>query len=103
MQLIPLQAIPAQSISVQLNDQSCLIDVYQTAYGLFCDLYLNNVLVVGGVICQNLNRIVRDTYLGFIGDLCFIDQQGTDDPDYTGLDGRFAFVYLAPIDLVGIA
>lgn len=101
MQTIPVQAIPNQSLQVQLGGQACTIDVYQLAYGLFMDLYVGNELVVGGVICQNLNRIVRSLYLGFSGDLCFFDQQGATDPVYTGLGARYQLVYLSPSDLAG--
>jgi hypothetical protein len=101
MLIIPLQAIPSQSINVQLAGQNCTINVYQNTYGLFCDLYVSNVLIIGGVICQNLNRIVRDIYLGFIGDLCFQDTQGSNDPDYTGLGSRYLFCYLTTSDLGG--
>ena len=109
MQYIPLNAVPSQTVAVSLNNQSCQINVYQKVTGLYLDLYVNNVLIIGGVICENLNRIVRSIYLGFSGDLCFIDNAGTDDPDYTGLgptnsfvgaDGaRYNLLYLTPADL----
>jgi hypothetical protein len=103
MLIIPLQAVPSQTVNVTLANQNCAIDVYQNAYGLFCDLYVSNTLVIGGVVCQNLNRVVRDLYLGFVGDLCFQDTQGTEDPYFTGLGagGRFIFCYLTTTDLGG--
>src|ERR1700744_3004499 len=99
MQIIPLQAVPNQTLLVDLNGQSSQINVYQTNWGVFLDLYVSNVLIIGGVICQNLNRIVRSAYLGFSGDLCFIDNQGSDDPVYTGLGTRFSLAYLEASDL----
>ena len=39
------------------------------------------------------NKLVREAYLGFTGDLFFVDTQGNDNPDYTGLDGRFLFLW----------
>lgn len=105
MQIVPLLPIPNQSLQCQLNGQACTIDVFQTAYGLFLTLYVGQQLIVGSVICLNLNRIVRSAYLGFLGDLCFFDTQGADDPQdpiYTGLGGdaaRFQLVYLLPSDL----
>lgn len=101
MQLIPIQAVPNQTLQVQLGGQACVVNVYQLAYGLFLDLYVGNSLIVAGVICQNLNRIVRSLYLGFSGDLCFFDEQGAEDPVYTGLGSRFQLVYLSPSDLGG--
>lgn len=99
MLVIPLQPTPSQQISVQLASQNCRINVYQKTFGVFCDLYVGNTLIIGGVICENLNRIVRSLYLGFSGDLTFIDTQGRDDPFYTGLGTRWLLLYLAPSDL----
>ena len=99
MQIIPLQPLPAQNFTVNLNNQPCQISVYQKLSGLYLDLQVNNALIIGGVLCQNLNRIVRSLYLGFSGDLAFIDTQGQDDPVFTGLGDRFQLAYLAPADL----
>ena len=100
MLIVPLAATPSQTISVTLAGQSCRIAVYQKSTGLFVDLYINDVLAIGGVICLDRVRIVRDAYLGFIGDLGFYDAQGRADPDYTGLGNRFLLSYLETTDLV---
>lgn len=102
MLIVPLQEVPAQIVSVTLANQLCKLKVYQTRYGLFIDIYVNDALILGGVICQNLNRIVRDSYLGFVGDFLFLDNQGTNDPDYTGLGGRYSLCYLETTDLANI-
>lgn len=102
MQTVPLQAVPSQQVVVVLNGQNCQFNVYQKFFGLFIDVYVSDVLIIGGVICQNLNRIVRSAYLGFEGDVGFWDTQGLSNPDYTGLGGRFQLVYLSPADLSAI-
>ena len=99
MQIIPLQSDPSQILVVTLNNQNCSINVYQRLFGLFLDLYQDGSLVIGGQICQNLNRIVRSEYLGFQGDLAFIDTQGADDPIYSGLGAQFQLLYLSPYDV----
>lgn len=99
MQVVPTQAIANQSFQVQLGNQACTLNVYQLTYGLFMDVYVNGTLIIGGVICQNLNRIVRSLYLGFAGDLVWLDIQGSDDPVFTGLGSRFVLVYLEVSDL----
>jgi hypothetical protein len=98
MMVIPLQAVPNQTLTVNLNNQACQINVYQKQLGLFCDLYVNNSRIIAGVLCQNLNLIARSIYLGFEGDLCFGDTQGSSDPFYSGLGSRFVFMYLSPSD-----
>lgn len=102
MRVIPLQQVPSQTLAVSLGGQSCQIDIYQKLSGLYCNLYVNNSLIIGGVICENANRIVRSTYLGFLGDLAFLDNIGEDDPVYTGFGDRFSFIYLELVDLINL-
>lgn len=99
MQVVPLQPSPNQTLNVNLNNQNCKLAIYQKFAGLFCDLYVNDVLIMGGMIAQNLNRMVRSKYLPFLGDLAFGDLQGTTDPIYMGLGGRYVLFYLEPADL----
>jgi hypothetical protein len=99
MKIIPIADIYAQNFSVNLNGQACKINIYQKSTGLFIDLLVNDVLIIGGVICQNMNRIVRDGYLGFIGDLVFYDTQGKEDPVSPGLGSRYHLYYLESTDL----
>jgi hypothetical protein len=100
MQIIPIQPLANQAINVTLAGQNCRINVYQKLYGLFVDLYVDEALIVAGTPALNLNRIVRSTYLGFIGDLIFIDTQGADDPTHTGLGTRFHLAYLEASELI---
>jgi hypothetical protein len=102
MQIIPISDVFSQTLSVQLAGQNCTINLYQKSTGFYCDLTVNGTLLIGGVICQNLNRIVRSAYLGFVGDLCFFDTQGTNDPTSPGLGTRYLFVYLEAADLVDV-
>lgn len=99
METIPLQPIQNQAVHVTLAEQACTIVLRQRDPGLFVDLYVNNALVVGGVIAQNINRIVRDTYRGFAGDLLFEDSQQDADPYYSGLGSRWVLCYLSPADI----
>lgn len=97
--IIPIQPVPNQTVTVVLAGQLSQINIYQKAFGVFVDLYVNNALIIGGVIAENLNRIVRSLYLGFIGDLCFIDNAGNTDPIYVGLGSRFSLVYIEASEL----
>jgi hypothetical protein len=102
MQVVPLQAIPNQTVQVQLANQPCTLQVMQYAYGLFLTLYIADALIVASVPCENFNRIVRSLYLGFSGDLFFLDTQGVADPVYTGLGGegaRFQLIYITAAEL----
>lgn len=99
MQVIPLQPLPNQTLQVQLGSQACTIDVVQTAYALFLSLSVGGQPIVSSQICENLVLMVREAYLGFVGDLVFVDGQGASDPAYTGLGGRFQLLWLEPGDI----
>lgn len=108
MQVIPIRPLQNQTLQVQLAQQAVALNIYQLAYGLFVDVYKDNALVIGGVIAQNLNRIVRDEYLGLIGDFVFFDTQTAagepgQDPVYTGLGDRYLLLYLEAADLLNSA
>jgi hypothetical protein len=91
--IIPIQAVPAQRLATLVNWQSIELNIYQRYTGLYVDVGLNGLLVIGGVLALDRNKIVRDTYRNFIGDIAFWDSQGTQDPDYTGLGTRFFLGY----------
>src|SRR6476661_7566929 len=112
--LIPTMATPSQSIHVTLSSQPTRIELkakniqipvhaagtividppeYDAVNLLFMDLYVSDVLIVGGALCLNGVKIKRDAYLKFIGDLAFQDTQGNADPVYTGLGKRWLLVY----------
>lgn len=100
MLIVPLNPIPSQTLSITLNGQPCKIHVYQRTTGLFLDLSVNDSLVVGGVICHDRNLLVRSAYLGFSGDLAFVDLQGKADPFFNGLGTRWTLDYFLPAELV---
>lgn len=102
MQTIPLVDSPSQTLNVALGGQACRIDLRQSGQALYCDLYVSDALVIGGVVCQNFNPIKRSNYLGFSGDLYFVDTQGSDDPISPGLGTRFVLTYIDPIDIAAL-
>ena len=97
MLVIPLQPVPSQTVSVNLNNQACTINVYQKAFGMFCDLLVNDTLIIGGVISHIGKKIVRTSYLGFSGDLVWFDLVSPPAvaPDYTGIGSRWPLYYLS--------
>lgn len=96
MMLIPLQPVPSQTLTVSLASQSCQIAVYQKTTGLYLDLSLAQRPIISCVLCRNRVLLVRQAYLGFAGDLAFVDTQGSADPVYSGLGTRFLLAYLLP-------
>jgi hypothetical protein len=96
---IALQPVPSQTINCTLNGQATTLNVRQNSTGLYIDVLVANTPIIQGVICQNANTIVRDVYLGFIGDLAFFDTQGDTDPVSTGLGSRYILTYWMPSEL----
>ena len=104
-QIVPMTEAPAQSITITLGGQACLIvlytkstnvpmwnpdeiatdpnPVYENVNPCFVDLYTGAgaTLIIGGVYLRQGSLIVRDTYLGFVGDMSIIDFSGAgEDP-----------------------
>lgn len=94
LKTIPLSAIPAQQFNVVLNDQACTITLRQKSTGLFLDMALAGTTIAQGLLCRNLVKVLRAGYRGFVGDLVFMDTQGSSDPAYAGLGTRFVLMYL---------
>lgn len=102
MLVVPTQPLPNQVLQVQLNGQAVEVQIFQFAYGLFVTVLLNGTIVTASVSAYDRNRLIRYSYLGFIGDLSFIDSQGTDNPVYDQLGTRFQLAYLTPSDLAAL-
>lgn len=94
MLAIPLSSTPSQTIRTTLAQQDCTLNIYQKSTGLFVDLDLAGVRLVSGTVARDRAKLVRHGYLGFAGDLVFVDTQGFDDPKSSGLGGRWQLVYL---------
>jgi hypothetical protein len=99
MQIVPIIDVYSQTLTITLGGQSCRIDLKTRSTGLYCDLYVNDTLIIGGVVCRNLKKIVINGYFGFVGDLLFSDTQGIDDPSSPGLGTRYLLMYAEASDL----
>lgn len=94
MQQIPLQPVPSQQLQIVLGGQNCQIAIYLKGDKLFVDVSSNGVDISTCVVAHDVVPLVPTAYLGFIGNLLFTDTQGTSDPTYDGLGGRYQLVYL---------
>jgi hypothetical protein len=94
MQTIPLQPVPTQATKVVLGGQNVQLLIYQKPQGVFVDINADGTDIVVGVIARDAVPLMCRDYLGFIGNLLFVDTQGNSDPSYDGLGSRFSLVYL---------
>lgn len=99
MEIINLDAVPSQTLNIVLNGQSCVIKVYQKRTGVYIDLNVDGVQVCYGGLCLNGYPLIKNTYHGFVGNLLFVDQDGTSNPDYTGFGSKYLLYYLTVDDL----
>ena len=93
VQTIPLRPVAAQEFNVVLGQQACTLKIYQKSAGLFMDVYLSGKPLIVGVLCRDRSRIIRSQYLGFAGDMYFVDTEGEQDPYYAGLGSRWVLMY----------
>lgn len=119
MQVVPLSAVPSQTLSVGLGGQSVQINVYQLGAGyatrMYIDVISNGVVILTARLCRAFGGLPNTSprfimtgrhYLGFLGDLLFVDTQAntnnpTQDPQYTGLGARWQLLYFSVADLQG--
>jgi len=99
MQQIPLQAVPSQTLQTVLNGQQCALSIYVKTQCMFFDLALGGSPIAYAVQCKNLVNLVPTSYLGFTGWLLFLDMQGEEDPQYSGLGSRWLLLYLDAEDI----
>lgn len=100
---IPLIVAPSQQLGVSLAGQNVQLAVYQRNTGLYCDVGLNGAVVKTAILCLNGMRLLEDSqYLGFVGDLVFIDTQGGNDPDWRKFGTRYQMLYLEASDLASL-
>ena len=115
--VVPVTEAPAQRITISLGLQSCVIRLYtkstnepahdpdeiptdphpryENVNPVFVDLYTDSgaTLIVGGVYVRHGSLIVRDTYLGFSGDLAVYDTSGAGEYP-VGVPPRLPPLYL---------
>jgi hypothetical protein len=115
-QNIPISAVASQQFNTTLSGQACTIKLFFKDLDIpaaqeivtddpvfehlqvgFVNLYVNDALIIGGVRAMDRNLIVRNRYLGFVGDIAFVDTQGTSDPVIDGLGSRFLLFYWAQL------
>jgi uncharacterized protein DUF6983 len=99
---VTLQAIPAQQLQITLGGQNCQIAVYQRSTGVFVDLSVNGADISTAVFARNMAPLVPTVYLGFQGNLVFLDTLGQTDPTYTGLGSRYQLLYLTADDFASL-
>lgn len=95
MLVVPLEAVPNQTVNVTLANQAAKI----TVRTIGTELYFSLDGVVTNRICRDRQRLLVDAgYRGFRGEFEFRDTQGANDPVWVGLGARYQLVYLDALE-----
>lgn len=100
MQTISIESKKSQTLSINLAGQLCVIRLIQRESFMYMDLTVNGNPIMQGVPCLYGNKMVGYSYLGFKGDLVFIDNDGQNDPFYEWLGSRYILYYIEESELV---
>lgn len=100
MLAISIEPQKSQSISVSLDGQQCVIRMIQRESFIYMDFTVNGNPIMQGVPCLYGNKMVGYSYLGFKGDLVFLDSDGQQDPHWDGLGKRHILYYIEENELV---
>ncbi|TDN54897.1 hypothetical protein EC843_101956 [Buttiauxella sp. JUb87] len=100
MLAISIEPQKSQSISVSLDGQQCVIRMIQRESFIYMDFTVNGNPIMQGVPCLYGNKMVGYSYLGFKGDLVFLDSDGQQDPHWDGLGKRHILYYIEESELV---
>lgn len=100
MKTVSIESLKSQTVSVQLGGQQCQIRLIQRPSVIYLDLTVNGNPIIQGAPCYYGNKLVRYAYLGFKGDLVFLDNAGTSDPTWDGLGIRYQLYYLEEGEIV---
>lgn len=97
MRQISLSALPAQTFTVILDGQNCVISLYQRGKSLYLDLEADGNAVCKGAICRNRADTLQSRASLFSGTLHFWDTEGSSPPQWEDLGSRHLLLY-APKD-----
>lgn len=100
MQTISIEPKKSQSLSITLAGQLCIIRLIQRESFIYMDLTVNGNPIMQGVPCLYGNKMVGYAYLGFKGDMVFIDNEGQSDPSYEWLGSRYILYYIEESEIV---
>lgn len=90
---IPLKPVPSQQTTVGIEGRDITVAVRLRLSRLYADVKADGEYLIQNRVCLDGVPLVNEVWRGLPGDLYFIDKQGTDDPQWPELGGRFILVY----------
>ena len=103
MQVIPLENVPNQSFNIVLNEQNCIIHLYQRGDYMYIDITVDGTPIRQGAMCLVDIDILNYPLLGFTGVLFFSDLLGKyGTPNYKELGSRYVLFYITEDELQNV-
>lgn len=94
---LPIESTPSQQLLATLEDQNCIIALYQRGKRLYMDVQADGVDVCKGAVCLPTAKIPQRAST-FDGAFYFVDYQSEppkqEPPHWRGLGSRFRLIYL---------
>ena len=106
MEIIPLQAVPNQTLSVQLNNKSFDILVSDCNGVMAVSISVNSVPLITGARAVNGFPLLPYAYLETgIGNFTFIasNDSAQEYPYWDRFNTDLTFIYVSPEDLAGLS
>jgi hypothetical protein len=106
MELIPLQAVPNQTLSVQIDNNSFDIQIQDCGGIMAASIVVNNVPLITGARAVNGFPIIPYAYLETnVGNFTFIASNDSQNeyPYWDRFNTDLQFVYVSPADLAGLS
>lgn len=92
---IPLSQIPNQIVSAVVNDQAFQIEVRQLGGSIFTTTTVDGELIASTVRAVANGSITPWPSSAVNTQVIWVDTQGEDDPQYTGLGDRWVLAFEA--------
>ena len=90
---VPLTPNPSQTLNIVLGGQATFLYLQSRNGKIYIDVHVDKSPVIQGRLCLNNTPIVNEHYRGFVGDLFFIDNYGTNDPVFSEIGTRYFLIY----------
>lgn len=93
---IALSPVPNQTVAFQASGHRVSLTLRTLPNGaLLADVVMDGSTIAAGRTCLDRTAIIRRAYVGFPGDLAFVDTQGTLDPAASGLGTRYLLAWIS--------
>ena len=93
VELIPIRAVPSQTVQVSLAGQPCTLYLRELGGRQYISVSWAGEPICESVLIQDKTGIIRAPYTGFVGEIAAYDTQGDEAPSYEGWGDRWLLLF----------